>query len=104
MKEFKDLITEVFAYIVAIGIIAFIILLFTAVTKICINVVFGATETSAAIVETEDYVVNDGDTLWTIATEYKKDKQDVREYVYQLRELNNIDCIIYPGQTIKIIK
>lgn len=55
-------------------------------------------------VETEDYIVTNGDTLWSIATEYKHEKQDIREYVYQLRKLNNIDCIIYPGQEIKIIK
>lgn len=49
-------------------------------------------------VQTETYVVSAGETLWSIATENKKDKQDVREYVYQLRQLNNIDdCIIYPG-------
>lgn len=53
----------------------------------------------------EEYVVSNGETLWSIACENKKEKQDVREYVYQLRELNNIDdCIIVPGQTIKIIK
>lgn len=53
----------------------------------------------------EEYVVSNGETLWSIACENKKEKQDVREYVYQLRQLNNIDdCIIVPGQTIKIIK
>lgn len=53
----------------------------------------------------EDYVVQVNDTLWSIATENKKDKQDIREYVHQLRQLNNIDdCIIVPGQTIQIIK
>ena len=55
-------------------------------------------------VETEDYIVTNGDTLWSIATEFKHEKQDIREYVYQLRKLNNIDCIIYSGQEIKIIK
>ena len=37
MKEFKDLITEVFAYIVAIGIIAFIILLLNIHGNILVN-------------------------------------------------------------------
>ena len=56
-------------------------------------------------VNTEEYVVIEGQTLWDIATENKKDGQDIREYVYQLRELNNIDdCIIRPGQELKIIK
>lgn len=56
-------------------------------------------------VETEYYVVSAGDTLWSIACEYKKDGQDVREYIYELRKLNNLEnCTIYPGQELKIIK
>ena len=56
-------------------------------------------------VETEDLVVSTGDTLWSIACEYKKDGQDVREYIYELRKLNNLEnCTIYPGQELKIIK
>ena len=50
-------------------------------------------------VETEDLVVSTGDTLWSIACEYKKDGQDVREYIYELRKLNNLEnCTIYPEQ------
>ena len=56
-------------------------------------------------IKTENYMVSAGDTLWSISCEYKKTGQDVREYLYTLRELNNlIDCIIYPGQVIQIIK
>ena len=54
---------------------------------------------------TEAYVVSRGETLWSISSEYKKDGQDIRQYIYELREINNLnDCMIYPGQTIKIIK
>ena len=53
----------------------------------------------------EDYTVTVGETLWSIANENKKDKQDIREYIYKLQELNDLDnCMIYPNQTIKIIK
>ena len=53
----------------------------------------------------EDYTVTSGETLWTIAAENKKADEDIREYIYELQELNNIkDCMIYPNQTIKIIK
>lgn len=52
---------------------------------------------------TEDYVVSAGETLWSIACENADG--DVREYIYELREINNLkDCTIYPNQTIKIIK
>lgn len=58
-----------------------------------------------AKVETENITVSAGDTLWSIACEYKKSGQDVREYIYELRQLNNLnDCVIYPGQVLKIIK
>lgn len=58
-----------------------------------------------AEVETEEYVVSVGETLWSIARENKKDGQDIREYIYELRQLNNLeDCVIYPNQVIKIIK
>ncbi len=52
----------------------------------------------------EEYVVEKGDTLWNIASENKKVGQDVREYIYELQELNNIDCDLQIGQVIKIIK
>ncbi len=54
---------------------------------------------------TEDYTVTQGDTLWSIACENKKAGQDIREYIYELRKLNDLDdCMIYPNQVIKIIK
>lgn len=53
----------------------------------------------------EEYVVEKNDTLWSIASENKKAGQDIREYIYELQKLNNLDyCMIYPGQEIKIIK
>lgn len=52
---------------------------------------------------TEEYVVQANDTLWRIACE--NTDGNIGEYVYNLRKLNNIDdCIIYPGQVLKIIK
>ena len=56
-------------------------------------------------VEYQDYTVVQGDTLWSIASENLKSGQDIREYIYELREVNNLnDCLLYPNQIIKIIK
>lgn len=57
------------------------------------------------LVNISEYTVVRGETLWSIASENKKDGQDIREYIYELRKINELDdCIIYPGEVIKIIK
>ena len=45
--------------------------------------------------------VQPGDTLWSIAQEYKPQGTDLRKFVYDLAANNGIaDCNIVPGQTI----
>lgn len=66
------------------------------------NLVFANVDKSVNI---EEHTVVCGETLWSIATEYKKDGQDVREYIYEVRKLNNLaDCNLNVGQEILIIK
>lgn len=52
----------------------------------------------------KDYVVARGDTLWTIADIVSSEEIDIREIVYELSVVNDIDGngTIYPGQTLKI--
>lgn len=46
-------------------------------------------------------VVEQGDTLWSIAREHKPEGEDLREYVYKISADNGIkDCNIVCGQTI----
>lgn len=76
------------------------VVIMTALLISIFNLCFAKTE-----VVIEDYLVSAGETLWSIASENKKAGQDVREYIYELREVNNMnDCMIYPNQVIKIIK
>lgn len=35
--------------------------------------------------------VQSGDTLWSIAEHYKDDVCDIREYIYRLEKINNMD-------------
>ena len=48
------------------------------------------------------YVVQQGDTIWSIATD-NNIYHDVRKMVYKIREINNDNnCIIFPGQELLI--
>ncbi|MBQ3021965.1 MAG: LysM peptidoglycan-binding domain-containing protein [Clostridia bacterium] len=47
--------------------------------------------------------VQEGDTLWSIASEYKPEGADLRQFVYDIAANNGIeDCQIVSGQTLFI--
>lgn len=76
-----------------------------SIISVIIISIFNLCFAKTSEVETEEYVVQSGDTLWSIAIKYKNENQDIRKYIYDLRNLNTLnDCMIYPGQVIKIIK
>lgn len=47
----------------------------------------------------EVWTVKPGDTLWTIA-KHNRGNTDIRRYIYEIEQLNDINGHIYPGQTI----
>jgi LysM repeat protein len=51
---------------------------------------------------TETYVVQPGDTLWSIAGEYNQQGKDVRKLIYDIRKINDITPVINPGQVLEI--
>lgn len=67
-----------------------------------INSVLASNE--AVETKESEYVVCKGDTLWKIAEKYKLENQDPREYIYEVKKLNNMtSASIYEGQIIKIL-
>lgn len=52
----------------------------------------------------QTYVVTEGDTLWDIAWIIKQngDSRDVREIIYELRQQNDLEKFIRPGDEVKI--
>lgn len=60
-------------------------------------------ETSKDYIE-EEYTVQNGDTLWSIAEEYADDNTSLQEYIYKIKKVNNITSNLEVGQTIKILK
>lgn len=50
------------------------------------------------------YTVSQGETLWSIAKQNIDKKIDIRQYIYEIKQLNNMSTsTVYEGQTIKII-
>lgn len=52
----------------------------------------------------EKYVVEKGDTLWSICCEHTDEHTDTRIWVYEVENLNDIDdsSFLYPGDIIYI--
>lgn len=89
------IIKNKFKFIRSVTIIVFLLITFfsTSIAKTNIEA------------ETISYIVCKGDTLWTIGKDYKADGKDIREYIYEIKKLNNMtNSNIYEGQTLKIIK
>ena len=60
-----------------------------------------------ADVQTErfEYIVNPGDTLWDIATEYAPKGTDKREYIFNIKKDNGLErSDIYPGMVLEIVR
>lgn len=51
-----------------------------------------------------EVVVDEGDTVWGIAARYATNKEDIRDLVHRIKNVNGLeqDVQIYAGQTLKI--
>ncbi len=81
----------------AIGMLAIIIFL--------IIILINTFKNQPKYIETYKTVyISENETLWSIAEEYKKPNQDIRDYIYEIRKLNNMEsAAIYEGQELTII-
>lgn len=48
--------------------------------------------------------VEEGDTLWDIASRHSDDTIDVRKYMYEIRQANHLgrSSVLQPGQVLKL--
>ena len=64
------------------------------------NVVFAKPEDNYII---REYTVEAGNTLWQIASENKAKNEDIRQYIEDIKQLNQMTSTdIYKGQTLLI--
>lgn len=48
-----------------------------------------------------EHTVQPGETLWQIARHYRPDA-DPRQVVWEIRQVNDIGAVIYPGQVVRV--
>lgn len=81
---------------------AFVLIMLFAVTGI-FNTMLGLND--ALGLTKSEYIevsVDSGDTLWTIAEQYMPSDMDIRKAVYIIKDINDIDNQLQPGQTVLI--
>ena len=83
---------------ILLGIAVLIIIIFGI-----INLTLSSTN-KPIIIDYDRYVVKSGDTLWNIAENYCPDDMDIREYIYEIKEINNISSneYIHPRDCIEL--
>jgi len=80
-------------------------ILLISVIMIIIFSAFMHSFTVSAINKTDyiDVTVKPGDTIWRIAREHTNEEKDIREVVYVISKINEIDnSIIHSGQVLKV--
>lgn len=79
----------------------FTIIFIIIVSFICLNQLFNKEEIKTTEIQ---YIVSKGERLWDIAEQYKRPGQDIREYIYEIKKINNMEnSTIYEGQELTII-
>src|SRR6056297_1283625 len=77
------------------------------ILSLVIILIFTLYNLNAFSLNKEDYnnyieiLVKDGDTIWNIAEKYNSDGNDLRQLVYDISKINDVeDSVIVPGQKI----
>jgi len=54
--------------------------------------------------DTKEYVVMRGETLWSIAEDlYSEENSDIQKIIFDIKDVNNMnDSIVYEGQVINV--
>lgn len=85
------------------GFTVILLIVLVIASILALNYAFQPTMDRIAWAETT-YRVGAGDSLWTIASNYCPDGVDLREWIEEVRALNDLhDSVIHPGQTLTVL-
>ncbi len=85
------------------GLIRFAVFLLLIFVAVWAGVRVAHAGTDGAIYTGQQYVVQQGDDLWTIASGHYDGSVDVRKAVYVIREVNHLsDKTLQPGQELQL--
>lgn len=51
----------------------------------------------------EEIIVKQGDSLWKIGLDKCPKKMDIRDWIYDVNNHNNIDTNVYPGMSLEVL-
>lgn len=75
----------------------------TVFLLLSLTIVFAINSQGSKVIEYQQIVVEQGDTLWSIASRYNQENQDTRRIINQIKRINKLDdVILQPGQTIRV--
>ncbi|OPX43716.1 cell division suppressor protein YneA [Ruminiclostridium hungatei] len=74
-----------------------------SVSLIAFIIVYTASVSGYAEPSYQKVTVRSGDSLWSIAREYCDDRHDIREYIYNVRKINNMDSSLLMADTTLLI-
>ena len=80
-----------------------VLIVISTVVVTLVLLLASSVQATPELLETEDYKVRSGDTLWAIANEHTAEGFDVRNTVEAIRRLNDLDSsLIRPGDVLEI--
>ena len=77
--------------------------MFFAVVAVVVLLLCGSFKTVQSEPQVVSYFVEQGDTLWSIAREYKPNDMSYDKYIYKVLRHNGISATIKYGQAIEIL-
>lgn len=80
------------------------LLTFIAIVLLFIGIILHqCTIKKQEVIDIKEYTVQSGETLWSIASAYRPEHMSIQEYIYNLKEYNNIGSMVYANQKLQIL-